>query len=79
LLLLTLQTLQNGNKTELRLLVAMDTAINQINSIGLRVSMLMMMNNVFMLLTVITIVLLHGNIVPRLVKLWQVEMDKGIK
>jgi hypothetical protein len=64
---------------ELPLLEEMEKAINQINSIILRVSMWMMTNNVFILLTARIIVLLHGNMVPRLVKLWQVEMDKGIK
>jgi hypothetical protein len=64
---------------ELPLLVAMDKAINQINSIPLRVSMLMMMSNVYMLLTMRIIVLLHGSMVLRLVKLWLVEMEMGSK
>jgi hypothetical protein len=43
------------------------------------VSMLMMIINVFILLTGIMIVLFNGNMVERAVKLLQVEMEKEIK
>jgi hypothetical protein len=60
------------------LLEEMEKVFNSINSLVLKVSMLMMMINVFILLTAIIIVLFNGNMVQRLVKLLQVEMEKEI-
>jgi hypothetical protein len=57
----------------------MDEGTNVINSIILMVSMLMMIINAFILLTITIIVLLNGNLRQIMEKLLQVEMDKEIE
>jgi hypothetical protein len=64
---------------DLLLLGDMGKALKRINFSIRMVSMLMMMINAFILLTKIIIVLLNGNIMQRLVKLLQVEMEKEIE
>jgi hypothetical protein len=64
---------------ELLLLEEMDKEINQINSISLVVSMLMMIINPFILLTALIIVLLNGDVMQKMEKLLQVKMEEEIE
>jgi len=64
---------------ELLLLEEMDKEINQINSISLVVSMLMMIINAFILLTLLIIVLLNGDVMQKMEKLLQVKMEEEIE
>jgi hypothetical protein len=70
--------IQNGNRMQLPLLEEMNKEMDQINSLALTVSMLMIIKR-FILLTGEMIVLLHGNLIRRMVKSLQVNMEEGIE